>query len=426
MRKKILVKAPALSQSGYGEQSRFALRALRSQEEKYDIYLHLLNWGATSWQWRDDEERKWVDFIIKKTASYLQSGNKHFDVSLQITIPNEWEKIADVNIGYTAGIETTRVSPQWIEKSLLMDKIIVISKHSKDIYEGTSYQAKDPSTGQTIENFSCTTPIDVVNYPVRRFEPEEFDLNLEYDFNFLTVAQWSPRKNLEKTIKWFVEEFIDQEVGLILKCNVANNSLIDFEFTKEKINSLLKNKEYEGRKCKIHILHGNLSAGELAYLYTHDKVKALLSLSHGEGYGLPLFEASYYGLPVISTEWSGQADFLFAEVERKKGKKKKRPCFASVSYDIRPIPKEAIWDGVLQKDSAWCYPREGSAKMKMRDVRKNYGIYKKQANTLKKYVLEKFEESKINQQMVESIFGDINQNDQEIDDIFAELSKAHQ
>ena len=42
-------------------------------------------------------------------------------ISLQISIPNEWEKLAPVNIGITAGIETTKVAPQWIEKAGLME-----------------------------------------------------------------------------------------------------------------------------------------------------------------------------------------------------------------------------------------------------------------------------------------------------------------
>ena len=37
MKKKIFVKGPVLSQSGYGEQSRFALRALKSREDLFDI-----------------------------------------------------------------------------------------------------------------------------------------------------------------------------------------------------------------------------------------------------------------------------------------------------------------------------------------------------------------------------------------------------
>ena len=46
-------------------------------------------------------------------------------------------------------------------------------------------------------------------------------LELEYDFNFLTVAQMGPRKNIENTIRWFIDEFHDDEVGLIVKTNIG-------------------------------------------------------------------------------------------------------------------------------------------------------------------------------------------------------------
>ena len=46
-------------------------------------------------------------------------------------------------------------------------------------------------------------------------------IELEYDFNFVTVAQWGPRKNMENTIRGFVEEFHDEEVGLVLKTSIS-------------------------------------------------------------------------------------------------------------------------------------------------------------------------------------------------------------
>ena len=58
MRKKILVKAPMLSRSGYGEQSRFALRCLRSREDLFDIYVMNIPWGNTGHIASDDDERK--------------------------------------------------------------------------------------------------------------------------------------------------------------------------------------------------------------------------------------------------------------------------------------------------------------------------------------------------------------------------------
>ena len=98
MRKKIIVRGPVLTQSGYGEQSRFAVRALRAHEDQFDIYIVPTTWGQTGWINSDTEEKRWLDFIIQKTNAAIQN-KVPFDVSLQITIPNEWEKVAPINIG---------------------------------------------------------------------------------------------------------------------------------------------------------------------------------------------------------------------------------------------------------------------------------------------------------------------------------------
>ena len=165
MKKRILVRGPALSRSGYGEHTRATLRALRSREDLFDIYLHNVGWGRTGWLWEENEERDWIDRTILKTAHHVQQGGQ-FEASLQVTIPNEWEKMAPINIGVTAGIETTKVAPQWIEKSMLMNHIITISEHSKQVFESSSYQAQNAQTGEVIQDFRCTTPIEIVHYEV--------------------------------------------------------------------------------------------------------------------------------------------------------------------------------------------------------------------------------------------------------------------
>ena len=115
MKKKIFLRGPLLTRSGYGEQARFALRSLRAHSDKFDIFIQPLEWGKTSWLQESDAEREWIDETIEKTIYHVQQGGT-YDVSLQVTVPNEFEKLAPVNIGYTAGIETTKVAPQWIEK----------------------------------------------------------------------------------------------------------------------------------------------------------------------------------------------------------------------------------------------------------------------------------------------------------------------
>ena len=103
MKKKILVRGPALSQTGYGEQCRFALRSLKSREDLFDIYLLNIPWGGTNWIFEDSEERVWLDDLIIKTKPLLEQQQANpqlplFDVSLQVTIPNELQRIAPKNI----------------------------------------------------------------------------------------------------------------------------------------------------------------------------------------------------------------------------------------------------------------------------------------------------------------------------------------
>ena len=248
VKKKILVRGPALSRSGYGEQCRFALRALRSRPDLFDVFLLPISWGKSSWLHEESTERQWLDTLIRKTNAVAQPNEKggvtfgNMDLSLQVTIPNEWEMMARQNIGYTAGIETTAVAPEWIEKSRLMDHIITISNHSKDVFKNTSYsiQHRDQNSSSVVQNdFRCKTPIEVVHYPVREFVDEQLDIELEHEFNFLTVAQWGPRKDLENTIRWFVEEFIDQEVGLVVKTFSGNNSTPDKFTTRQMLESIL-------------------------------------------------------------------------------------------------------------------------------------------------------------------------------------------
>ncbi len=356
MKKKVLFKAPVLTRSGYGEQSRFALRALMDRQDLFDIYVQPLQWGQTSWINDSSIDRSWLDNTIEKTIAYIQQGGQ-FDISFQVTIPNEWERLAPVNIGYTAGIETNKVAHQWLLKGNEMNKIVVVSNHAKRVFEETAYIGVDENTQQQVK-LQIETPIVTVNYPAKKFENlPEIDIDFKNDINFLVVAQFGPRKNLVNTLKWFVEEFHDDEVGLILKTNLAKNCLMDRENVKNQLKQFVE--EYPDKKCTVYLLHGDMEDDEMHSLYSHEKVSALISLAHGEGFGLPIFEAAYTGLPVVCTGWSGQLDFLVDE----EGKDR----FYNVAFDMQPIPDEVFWDGVLIKESMWSYAREQSAKNRMRE-----------------------------------------------------------
>jgi glycosyltransferase involved in cell wall biosynthesis len=307
-----------------------------------------------------DEERVWIDETIEKTIAYVQNGGR-FDMSIQVTIPNEFERMAPVNIGYTAGIETTKVAHQWIAKANDMDKIIVVSNHSKQVFESTEYQAQNQQTGQ-IFTLRTETPVDAVNYPVKGFDLlPDLELGLTTSFNFLTVAQSGPRKNLHNTIKWFIEEFRNEDVGLVVKSNISKNCLMDRQKLLGDMQRFLR--QQGERQCKVYLLHGDMTDQEMHSLYRNPQIDAFVSLPHGEGFGLPLFEAAYSELPVVTTGWSGQLDFLVDENGNER--------FYNVSYDLQQVQKEVVWDGVITADSMWAYPREQSAKQQMRTCYEN-------------------------------------------------------
>jgi hypothetical protein len=160
----------------------------------------------------------------------------------------------------------------------MMDKVITISEHSKWGFTNTTYQGQNSQTNEPM-TLACNTPVEVVHYPVKTYKTlPELELNLDFDFNFLVVAQQGPRKNLENTIKWFVEENIDQKVGLVVKTFIKNGALIDREHTEKMLSNVLA--KYPDRKCKVYLLHGRLSDQELASLYTHPKIKALVKSKH--------------------------------------------------------------------------------------------------------------------------------------------------
>jgi len=398
MKKKILVKGPLLSRSGYGEQSRFALRALRSREDLFEIYIVNTGWGQTGQIAEESEERSFITNKTQQTVHHIQSGGK-FDLSLQITVPNEFEKIADQNIGYTAGIETTKISPQWIDKiNTVMDSVITVSSHSQKVMESTTYDAKDQQ-GNEVPNWGVTVPVSCVNYPVRHHDADPLNINLETENNFLAVSQWGPRKNLDNTIKWFAEAFKDDPTaGLILKTNTASDCVRDRELTSARLETLLQ--QVPDRKCKVYLIHGEVTPENLTWLYQHPTMKALINIAHGEGYGLPMFEAAYNGLPLITVTWSGQLDFI-----TKPNKKKKAvPRIIKVDYDVKTVQPQAVWPGVIEKDSMWAYAREASFKRSLLDALEKETHYRKEATTLQNHILETFTDEKLYKDFVSHIY----------------------
>ncbi len=386
--KKVLLVGPIMSRSGYGEHARFVLDSLMSQPEKYDVYVHPLNWGKSSWSFDHDYKRKMYEFLIKKKESY----GGPYDISIQVTIPNEFVEAAPINIGVTAGVETTTVPKEWILRCNAMNKLIVTSEFTKAGFTETEYSVEAQLNDETKSFKGVAIPVETVSYPIKDFEEKSIDDQLKdiaTDFNFLCVSQLAPRKNIEQLLKCFVDEFRDNEnIGLILKCHAENHSRKDKDFTEKMLYPAIK--RHGDRKCKIYHIHGDMSEEEMRGLFTNKKVNAYYTTTFSEGFGLPIFDAVSVGMPIVAPKFSGYLDFIHIPKENKKGKITKEWCFEPIKVSIAEVPEHAVMPGIIEKDSKWGYPDYEKTRRALRNMYENYKAKKAVAKKLQEYALETF------------------------------------
>ena len=301
MKPLFIVSCPIDTYSGYGARSRDFVKAL-IQLNTYDIRIIPQRWGNTPWGFID-ENPEW-EFL----KSHLLEGNnlpKKPEIWCQITVPNEFQAIGKYNIGLTAGIETTGCHHSWIEGCNRMDLVLTSSEHSKTVFKNTKYDAHDQNTNQKIGEVKLEKPIEVLiegaNLEIYKPKKSSFDLSqVKEDFAFLFVGHWMhgvlghDRKNVGHMIQIFLEAFKNKKnaPALILKTCVTGGSYMDRNEIFRRINEIRGSIKDARTLPNIYLVHGDMSNEEINELYTHKKVKAMISLTKGEGFGRPLLEFS--------------------------------------------------------------------------------------------------------------------------------------
>ena len=411
--KTVILRGPVFSKSGYGEHARCILRAILEKEDLFDIHVMPTIWGNTAWRYGDsDEDKKFIHLVQK-----AQAFKGRYDISLQVCIPNEWQNLANFNIGVTAAIESTVASAQWVQSSNFMDHIVVVSEHAKNSLINPRYNVQDQNGNVAPEQLKCTTDIDVIGYPVKEYEKIDLDLDLKTDFNFLTIAQVSPRKNISATVRSFINEFKDDsDVGLVMKVNKINDSLLDKRTVTQEIQSMIAAEGLGDIKCKIYIVHGPMTEQEIHSLYKQDNIHAYITTTHGEGYGLPIFEAAYSGLPVLAPAWSGHVDFLYMpETNAVSKRTKKVPMFSKIRYSLDNVQEEALSENMLIKESKWAFVDLEACQKMMRHMRKTHKAQKSKAGKLRDYLLEEYSTKNIHEKIIDSITKHFDQEEFSVD-----------
>lgn len=395
----LVLSAPVASRSGYGEHARDIFASLLKMD-KFDIKILSQRWGNTPMNALYDNVPLHQE--IKKRI--LQNNNLHKqpDVWIQVTVPNEFQKIGKWSCGITAGIETTICSPEWLQGMNNMNLVIVPSNFSKEVFVNTTYEMRDERTNQKTGDLVCKVPIEVIfegadlsiYYETENILPSiRHELsNIKEDFAFLFVGHWlkgnigHDRKDVGMLTKVFLETFKREKnpPALILKTSGATFSIMDREETLNKLRQIKQSVQPDVSMPNIYLLHGELSAEEMNSLYNHKKVKAHISFTKGEGFGRPLLEASLSGKPVIASNWSGHVDFLNMNSS------------ILLGGELKNVDESASWDKMLLKESKWFYVDYNQAANAMYSVFKDYkgaeSMCAKQKEYSKQFSLEKMHE----------------------------------
>lgn len=339
--KTVVLNAPTTTMSGYAVHSRQVARWLLSRSD-LDVRFMLTPWGDTPWYVNGDACNGLIGEVTKRSVPPTFKA----DVSIQLKLPNEWEKLSPVNVGITAAVETDRCHPSWIAACNSMDAVIVPSQHAK--LSLTNVGAVTVPLHVIPESY-CDAIVAADLPPMAPFATP---------FNFLVFGQITgnnvdnDRKNTFYAVKWLCEAFKDdKDVGIVLKTNAGRNSLIDRNIVTKMFQSFLSEVR-KGPYPKVYLVHGEMTDPEVASLYRHPQVKALVALTRGEGYGLPILEAAASGLPVIATGWSGHTDFL------NHGK------YISVYYQLADVHKSRIDNRIFVPGARWANPSEDDFKKK--------------------------------------------------------------
>lgn len=126
-------------------------------------------------------------------------------------------------------------------------------------------------------------------------------------YRFLSIFQWTERKNPLGLLKAYLTEFRDtDQVSLVLKTYLLHGGPEERKQIKSWIDEV-KRGLWLTHYPRVEVIVQSLSSADIHQL-VHD-CDAYVSLHRQEGFGLPIAEAMMAGKPVIATGFGGPAEF---------------------------------------------------------------------------------------------------------------------
>jgi glycosyltransferase involved in cell wall biosynthesis len=291
--------------------------------------------------------------------------------------------------GYTTW-ETDKIPIHWKDLLNIMDGIFVPCEWNRDVFHECGVKTRIEILPH-ISQFQGMIPV-VSPSP----EMQKLTQRTGKRFVFYNIGIWSERKAPWLLIKTFLSEFKPEEpVVLIIKtgkddfANYRRKWSKPWQFVPGKAATAFKT-FMKAAPIGPEVIHldEEMSDNDIAWL--HKTGDCFISLSHGEGWGLGSYEASWFGKPIITTGIGGVLDYLL-------------PDFSyHVNYELTPVHYNEHWASYTN-DQRWAEPDLTHARQLMRQVFEDAKGAAEKGIHLSEYVKNNFSSIRIAKQCLDSL-----------------------
>jgi Glycosyl transferases group 1 len=279
---KIAYSGYFLDTSGYGEAARRLVWALRATGADVRHGSTLRDGGP----------------VLKpgdEIDQFLETSHDHPDLHVIHAIPTDFPRVprlATRTLGVTCW-ETTDLAQPFIDGCKSVDMLLVPSRQNLSLFAATGLR------------------VGLVPYPLdpdSEMAPIAECESLTQPHIFYTIGTRQPRKNLEGTLTAILTATAGREdVAVVVK---GGRTLMAVATLRQEIQVLIR--ELHLPTPPTVLVLGQVSPAQLRWLH-RVKGTCYVSLSRGEGFGLPVLDAIGWGQTVVSSDWGGVADLLIEQ-----------------------------------------------------------------------------------------------------------------
>jgi glycosyltransferase involved in cell wall biosynthesis len=328
---------------------------------------------------------------LQEVASLLDSSVElqDCDIHLVHTMPESWREFFAAgkrNIGFTAW-ENDCLPPHWLPCLNEAQDIIVPCEHNRQVLHSHPINANVHVLPHVLNPAPPPPQQDEVGALAQALQipPDHFV--------FYSIDTWSPRKNLPALMEAFALAFdAHDRVTLVIKTDPMGEGPAPF-YARQSTAAL-----FEAERERLAQRLGKVLPAMVLLPYVmlpsgiallHARGNAYVSASHGEAWGLSVFEAvGQFGQPVITGAYAGVLDYLPADYP------------GLIPVLMEPVPVWPPSKPIFWPPQRWAVLDRVALVTRMQQVARDDSAIRAASRVVSQYCAEKFSQSSVTQRLL--------------------------